>query len=156
MHKTCSIRGEISNAAFFQALCYARRSRFDASKDTALRSLSYEMASTRCCTVVIEACEQHGRQCPRHLSRCVPALRTHCGDAKDVVERITDACRHRHAEAKIPDQAVQLLKGVARVLNIAWVEDALLQPARIICPRSEPLPKNATLRQPSVPGRRDH
>ena len=71
----------------------------------------------------------------------VPALQSHCGDAKDVVERITEACLHRHGEAKIPDQAIQVLKGVARVLNIAWVEDALLQPARIICPRSSNCPR---------------
>jgi hypothetical protein len=30
---------------------------------------------------------------------------------------------------------------VARVLNIAWIEEALLRPARIICPRSTFCPR---------------
>ena len=41
----------------------------------------------------------------------------------------------RHGE-RIPDFAAEAIKGVAKVLNIAWVEDALSNPARIICPRS--------------------
>ena len=31
---------------------------------------------------------------------------------------------------------------MARVLNIAWVEDALSNPARIICPRSTHCPRS--------------
>jgi hypothetical protein len=31
--------------------------------------------------------------------------------------------------------------GAARVLNIAWVEDALSGPARVICPRSTHCPR---------------
>jgi hypothetical protein len=36
---------------------------------------------------------------------------------------------------------VQVLEAVAHVLNIAWITDALAQPARIICPRSNRCPR---------------
>jgi len=47
----------------------------------------------------------------------------------------------------IPDDGVEdsiaaeAIKGAAKVLNIAWVEDALSRPARIICPRSTHCPR---------------
>ncbi len=44
-------------------------------------------------------------------------------------------------EARIPKAAAQDLGAVANVLNIAWIEDALAQPARIICPRSAGCPR---------------
>ncbi len=71
----------------------------------------------------------------------VPALESHCGNARAIVDSITDACLHRHGEARIPEDAAHALEGVARVLNIAWIEDALKQPARIICPRSNNCPR---------------
>jgi transcriptional regulator with XRE-family HTH domain len=71
----------------------------------------------------------------------VPALQSHVADAEGIVASITDACLQRHGEAKIPRAAEEALQGVARVLNIAWVEEALLQPARIICPRSSHCPR---------------
>jgi transcriptional regulator with XRE-family HTH domain len=71
----------------------------------------------------------------------VPALQSHAADAEGIVASITDACLHRHGEAKIPRVAEEALRGVARVLNIAWVEEALQQPARIICPRSSHCPR---------------
>ncbi len=40
-----------------------------------------------------------------------------------------------------PRRAAQSLSAVANVLNIAWIEDALAQPARIICPRSTRCPR---------------
>jgi hypothetical protein len=33
------------------------------------------------------------------------------------------------------------VRAVADILSIAWVEDALAQPARIICPRSSRCPR---------------
>src|SRR5512135_817591 len=71
----------------------------------------------------------------------VPALQSHSADAEDVVAAITDACLHHHGEAGIPDDAAELIRRAARVLNIAWVEDALSSPARIICPRSTNCPR---------------
>jgi transcriptional regulator with XRE-family HTH domain len=70
-----------------------------------------------------------------------PALQSHSGDSDGIVASIADACLHRHGEAKIPEAAQDALRGAARVLNIAWVEDALSQPARIICPRSSNCPR---------------
>lgn len=73
----------------------------------------------------------------------LPALRSHGVDAEDIVASITDECLRHHGEARIPGAAVEAIKGAARVLNIAWVEDALSSPARIICPRSTHCPRTA-------------
>jgi hypothetical protein len=70
-----------------------------------------------------------------------PALQSHVGDAESVLSEIVNACLQGHGEAKISRRAGEALQGVARVLNIAWVEEALLQPARIICPRSSHCPR---------------
>jgi transcriptional regulator with XRE-family HTH domain len=71
----------------------------------------------------------------------VPALRSHGTDAESVVSSITEACLHHHGEARIPDLASRAILAAAKVLNIAWVEDALASPARIICPRSTHCPR---------------
>jgi transcriptional regulator with XRE-family HTH domain len=71
----------------------------------------------------------------------VPALRSHGVDADGIVASITDACLHHRGEARIPHAAVDAIRGAAKVLNIAWVEDALAAPARIICPRSTNCPR---------------
>jgi predicted small metal-binding protein len=71
----------------------------------------------------------------------VPALRSHSAKADDIVAGITNACLHHHGEARIPRDAVEAIKGAAKVLNIAWVEDALAGPARVICPRSADCPR---------------
>jgi len=71
----------------------------------------------------------------------VPALRSHGADAASVVSSITEACLHHHGEARIPDLASRAILAAAKVLNIAWVEEALASPARIICPRSTHCPR---------------
>jgi len=71
----------------------------------------------------------------------VAALGSHSDDAEGIVASITEACLRRGGEAKIPNSAVAAIRGVARVLNIAWIEDALSAPARIICPRSTHCPR---------------
>jgi transcriptional regulator with XRE-family HTH domain len=70
-----------------------------------------------------------------------PALATHSVASEAVVESILRECLHRRGEARIPKAAAQVLTAVAQVLNIAWIEDALSQPARIICPRSNRCPR---------------
>jgi hypothetical protein len=70
-----------------------------------------------------------------------PALRSHGVDADKTVAAITEACLHHHGEARIPDAAAEAIRAAARVLNIAWVEEALSSPARIICPRSTHCPR---------------
>ena len=72
----------------------------------------------------------------------VPALRSHTPRADDIVASITAECLQRHGEAKIPVEAQAAIQAVARVLNIAWIEEALLRPARIICPRSTSCPRS--------------
>jgi hypothetical protein len=70
-----------------------------------------------------------------------PALRSHSADAEKIIAGITEECVRHRGEARIPRAAVEAIRAAARVLNIAWVEDALLRPARIICPRSTHCPR---------------
>lgn len=70
-----------------------------------------------------------------------PALATHGADAAAIIESIRRECLHRRGEARIPRAAGQALAAVAELLNIAWIEEALQQPARIICPRSSRCPR---------------
>ncbi|MBV8741176.1 MAG: DUF3612 domain-containing protein [Sinobacteraceae bacterium] len=70
-----------------------------------------------------------------------PALDTNGADTANLVETIFRECLHRRGEARIPKAAAQSLSAAANVLNIAWIEDALAQPARIICPRSTRCPR---------------
>ncbi|HKW37510.1 MAG TPA: DUF3612 domain-containing protein, partial [Burkholderiales bacterium] len=71
-----------------------------------------------------------------------PALGSHGVSAEDVVAAIAAECLHHHGEARIPRAAGAAIAGAAKVLNIAWVEDALGAPARIICPRSTRCPRS--------------
>jgi transcriptional regulator with XRE-family HTH domain len=71
-----------------------------------------------------------------------PALDSHGVQAQEIVGQITDACLHHHGDARIPRAAAEAIRAVARVLNIAWLEDAAAQPARIICPRSTRCPRS--------------
>ena len=82
----------------------------------------------------------------------VPALRSHTPDADHIVDSITAACLQCHGETSIPTEAAAAIQAVARVLNIAWIEEALLRPARIICPRSTFCPRKEPCepRRPSM------
>ena len=71
----------------------------------------------------------------------VPALRSHTTDADSIVAEITGECVRQRGEGKIPKDAVEAIRATAQVLNIAWIEDALLRPARVICPRSTHCPR---------------
>lgn len=71
----------------------------------------------------------------------VPALRSHTTDADSLVAEITEACVNHRGQGKIPRAAAAAISAVARVLNIAWVEDAIENPARVICPRSSHCPR---------------
>ena len=72
-----------------------------------------------------------------------PALRSHGVNAEELVQGIAKACLQHQGEAKIHAEAADAIREIARVLNIAWVEDALANPARIICPRSMHCPRSA-------------
>jgi hypothetical protein len=62
-------------------------------------------------------------------------------DAKDLVATLTNECLQHRGEARIPKAIASSIAMVANVLNIAWVNDALNNPARIICPRSNRCPR---------------
>jgi hypothetical protein len=71
-----------------------------------------------------------------------PALLAHGTDPVQVVDQIGRACLGHRGIAPIPAAPARSIGAIAKVLNIAWIEDALKVPARIICPRSSrcPLP----------------
>jgi len=70
-----------------------------------------------------------------------PALESNGVDAVALVEGIADDCLRHKGEARISKSAATSIAMVANVLNIAWISDALNQPARIICPRSNRCPR---------------
>ena len=70
-----------------------------------------------------------------------PALDANGVDSATLVDSIFSECLRRRGEARIPKSATSVLSAVANVLNIAWIEDALGQPARVICPRSSRCPR---------------
>ncbi|MGH8230668.1 MAG: DUF3612 domain-containing protein [Steroidobacteraceae bacterium] len=70
-----------------------------------------------------------------------PALDANSANSAEIVAAITDECVRRRGDTVIPARAAQALRAVARVLNIAWIEEALAHPARIICPRSSRCPR---------------
>ena len=71
-----------------------------------------------------------------------PALDSNGANSADLIGSLFEDCLARRGEARIPKAATQVLSAVANVLNIAWIEDALSQPARIICPRSTRCPRS--------------
>jgi transcriptional regulator with XRE-family HTH domain len=70
-----------------------------------------------------------------------PALEANGVDSAATVGAILRECLHRRGEARIPREAAQSLGVLAQVLNIAWIDDALAAPARVICPRSNRCPR---------------
>jgi hypothetical protein len=70
-----------------------------------------------------------------------PALDSNGVETPALIESIFAECLRRRGEARIPKMATQILSAIANVLNIAWIEEALTQPARIICPRSSRCPR---------------
>jgi hypothetical protein len=71
-----------------------------------------------------------------------PALDSNGTNSAELIGSLFEDCLARRGEARIPKGATQVLGAVANVLNIAWIEDALSQPARIICPRSTRCPRS--------------
>ena len=51
-----------------------------------------------------------------------PALDSNGADTAQLVDSIFKECLHRRGEGKIPKAAAQVLRAVANVLNIAWIE----------------------------------
>ena len=70
-----------------------------------------------------------------------PALDSNGANSAEIIDSLFEDCQKR-GEARIPRSSTQVLSAVANVLNIAWIEDALSQPARLICPRSTRCPRS--------------
>ena len=66
----------------------------------------------------------------------MPAMSANGIDAAEQVAQVSAACLANCGQAAIPPGAARAIATIARVLNIAWLEDALANPASIICPRS--------------------
>ena len=70
-----------------------------------------------------------------------PALDANGVSSEQTIDAILAECLRGKGEARAPKAAHAALQAVANVLNIAWIEDALQRPARIICPRSSLCPR---------------
>ncbi len=70
-----------------------------------------------------------------------PALDANGVASQETIEAILAECLRGRGEARAPKAAHAALRAVANVLDIAWIEDALESPARIICPRSSRCPR---------------
>ncbi|HZN22785.1 MAG TPA: DUF3612 domain-containing protein [Burkholderiales bacterium] len=72
----------------------------------------------------------------------VPALSANATDHEDIAQTIGEECFRKGGQARIGRDAAEAIRAVANILSIAWLEDALQQPARIICPRSSRCPRH--------------
>jgi hypothetical protein len=70
-----------------------------------------------------------------------PVLESQGENAADIVAAIAERCRRRGGQSAIPDEAARAIGAAGRVLNIAWVDEALQSDASIICPRSTACPR---------------
>ncbi len=65
-----------------------------------------------------------------------PALSSNAAGHEQIATEIGETCLRKGGQAKIGRAAAEAIRAIANILSIAWIEDALAQPARIICPRS--------------------
>jgi transcriptional regulator with XRE-family HTH domain len=70
-----------------------------------------------------------------------PALDAQGFDSEAMTATVMESCRRGHGDGAIPAATAQALATVAKVLNIAWVADALKSRASVICPRSNGCPR---------------
>src|SRR5579872_3295638 len=70
-----------------------------------------------------------------------PALDANGLHSEPLIHALLQACLEHGGAARISKDARTALASVAQVLNIAWIEDALAHPARVICPRSARCPR---------------
>jgi hypothetical protein len=71
----------------------------------------------------------------------VPALCSHEANGLAIVDGIGEECFRKGGQARIGRAAAEAIRAVANILSIAWIEESLKQPARIICPRSSRCPR---------------
>jgi transcriptional regulator with XRE-family HTH domain len=78
----------------------------------------------------------------------VPALQSQRLDAAGIAAAVAAACQRGGGSSPVPAREAAAIAAVSRILNIAWIEEALRSEAAIICPHSAACPR----RQP-CPGR---
>ncbi len=70
-----------------------------------------------------------------------PALRSQGFAADELIASVAQECASGGGQAMAPTPAAAAIDSAGRVLNIAWVSEALRSPASIICPRSTACPR---------------
>jgi transcriptional regulator with XRE-family HTH domain len=72
----------------------------------------------------------------------VPALSSNESNQADIADGIGEECLRKGGQARIGRVSAEAIRAVANILSIAWVEEALQHPARIICPRTSHCPRH--------------
>ena len=85
----------------------------------------------------------------------VPALSSNEASQAQIADSIGEECFRKGGQARIGRPAAEAIRAIANILSIAWVEDALQQPARIICPRSSRCPRKGQCNVAPVTRARD-
>ncbi len=84
-----------------------------------------------------------------------PALEANGMEATQIVDHIAEECRRHGGSAKIPKAETEAIRTIAKVLNIAWVEESLGHSARIICPRNTRCARGGNCEGAHATGARD-
>lgn len=71
----------------------------------------------------------------------LPALSSNGADAVQIVDSIAEDCLRKKGQAKVNRAATDAIREVANILSIAWVDESLELPARIICSRCSSCPR---------------
>jgi len=71
-----------------------------------------------------------------------PALAAQGVDAVELAAELKLACNANGGSVEVPGTIRDELRRVARLLNIAWLERGIENPARLICPRSGACPRS--------------
>jgi transcriptional regulator with XRE-family HTH domain len=78
----------------------------------------------------------------------IPAIEAQGHDATAIALKLKKICVDKGGAAKIPKTVKTLLMGVARILNISWVEAGLDGDVRLICSRGAVCPRKPSCYKP--------
>ncbi len=78
-----------------------------------------------------------------------PALLDQMAESQDLIDAVAERALTHGGQEELPGELKKNIATVARVLNIHWVEEALLNKASIICPRSTSCPRSQPCRKGS-------
>jgi len=70
------------------------------------------------------------------------AMASNDANSTEMVHGIGERCLDQGGEAALNPQETEAIRAVANILSIGWIEDALAQPARVICQRSSRCPRH--------------